>query len=446
MRIWLGLLIAIACAAPAAGAGHPRLIVNQSDVARLRSWAVNSNPMWSKGLVPLSKYAKSNMNQGLIKQDMGLTSFDTYPTELYAELFAFMSIVHPSAAARKDYGKRARKILMPVLKIAARGRKAGQPFRDPLFSTGDRSRFYGEAWPLAVDWAYRYFSKKDKMVIRKVFLRWAKEQYQGYPLDQLSGRLPTFGASSEDPTLLSERHNVRSSLNNYYLGHARQLGLMAMALDPADDPGGQLRSNVESVVGQWLFVIDKALRDEATGGLSPEGFEYGPDATGRIAQLLLALRTAGEDGSTAPRALIESNPFWNDSIVAYLHSLPPVPTKLGGQQKYLGQIWQAASFGDEESYWALDPISLYGPLGIEAMERGDAVVANATRWIAMNVAPGGKEQLYDRVGNTQSFTGSILYFLLFDPSAPEPTDPRGVLPLRHVAPGAEPDDGAHVLV
>ena len=33
-------------------------------------------------------------------------------------------------------------------------------------------------------------------------------------------------------------------MNNYYLAHARNLGLMAMALDPADDPGGALRGQL----------------------------------------------------------------------------------------------------------------------------------------------------------------------------------------------------------
>src|SRR5205085_872242 len=108
-----------------------------------------------------------------------------------------------------------------------------------------------------------------------------------YPLDQLDGAVRSPAGRDDDPALLRNRTSVRWSLNNYYIAHARNLGLMALALDPRDDPGGTLRRYLRSVTGQWLFVIDHALRTDAAGGLSPEGFEYGPEAIGRIAELLL---------------------------------------------------------------------------------------------------------------------------------------------------------------
>ncbi|MEA2170406.1 MAG: hypothetical protein QOF76_3706, partial [Solirubrobacteraceae bacterium] len=433
----LSLFVAACGASPqASAAGHPRLIVRASDVDRLRSWATATNPMWSQGLAPLARTAKKRMNKGMVPdQDTGGNAYEPFPSELYAELFAFMSLVDPNPKARADYGRRARTCLMYALNRAAKGPKAGKPFRDPQFSTDDRSRYYGEAFGLTVDWAYPYFSKGDKQTIRKVFLRWAKEQYSGYPLSNISDPKPHPGTAPNDPALISDVGNNRWSLNNYFLAHARNLGLMAMALDPADDPGNRLRGEVQHVVGSWLFMIDNALRTEAAGGLSPEGFEYGPEATGRLAQLLVALRTAGEDGDQSAVTQIPNNPFWDASITGYLESLPPVPTQAPGAQSYLGQIWQAATFGDEESSWTLDPISLFGLLAIDAADRGDTVIPNAVRWIATNVPPGGPDELLARVGNTDGLFGSIIYFMLFDPAAPPVTDPRPGLPTTYVATG-----------
>ncbi|WP_354701169.1 hypothetical protein [Paraconexibacter sp. AEG42_29] len=458
MRSLLGILVACAlllaacgssAGAPAAsaaqtraaetravtGGGHPRLLIRKQDVPRLRSWAKASNPMWSKGIVPLARRATLDMDRRRVpNKDAGGYSYEQYPTELYSELFAFLSVVHPSAKSRAGYGRRARKLMMSLVVKALPGAKTDAPFRDPMFSVGDRSRYFGESFGLTVDWAYQYFTKADRKKIRTLYLRWAKEQYKGYPLTQISGAKPTPFGPLNNPALLADRHNVRYSLNNYYLGHARNLGLMAMALDPKDDPRGLLRSQIKRVSGSWLYLMDHALRTEFPGGLSPEGFEYGPDATGRLAQLLVAMRTAGPSGDQSPVTKIAGNPYWTNSVPAYLSSLPPVPIPSTPDRPDLGQVWQAASYGDEEQYWALDPITLYGPLGLEAAERGDTATLNATRWIATNVPPGGKAALHDRVGNTDQFFGSILYFLLFDPAAPEATDPRPGLDKRWFAP------------
>jgi hypothetical protein len=417
-----------------AGAGHPRLLVRQQDVARLRSWASSSNPLWTQGLARLANNARRLMDRGTIPNDDGTPAYVQYPTESYAELFAFMSMVHPQARARASYGRRARRLLMSVVRRALEGPpEEGAPFRDPLFSIGDRSRWQGEAYGLTVDWAYKYFSRNDKRRIRKLFVRWARQQYTiGYPLPILQGPKPSLRGKLNDPALISDTANVRWALNNYYIGHARNLGLMAMALDPRDDPANQVRSHLRRMTGTWLYVIDNALRTQAQGGFSPEGFEYGPDSFGRLAQLLYAMRTAG--ANTTPVAQMDANPVWGEVLNGYLSSLPSVPTQATGERADLGQIWQAASFGDEESYWALDPISVFGPMALDAAARGDATTVNAARWIATNVPPGGKEQLVDRVGDTADLFGAILYFLTFDPAAGEPTDPRTGLDLRFVAP------------
>jgi hypothetical protein len=281
-----------------------------------------------------------------------------------------------------------------------------------------------------VDWAYPYFSASNKRLIRKVFLRWSREQFDAYPLDFIEGARPRPNGRANDPALTANLRGVRESLNNYYLAHARNLGLMALALDRRDDPGGRLRRYLANAKHQWLFTIDHALRTQARGGLSPEGFQYGPEAVGRIAQLLYALRTAGEGGPRLP-----NNPFWGESIGAFLSSLPPRPTRLGGDEAWRGEIWQPAWYGSAQDYWAGDPIALFAPLGLDAAARGDGRMLDAVRWIEINVPPGGRRRLYERVGNTDQFFAAILYYLLFDPAAHAPSDPRGELPLRHFGPG-----------
>jgi hypothetical protein len=424
--------------APAPVAGHPRLLITERDVARLRSWASARNPMYARGLARLARAAKADMDAGKVPgEDTGSDAYDEYTTEAYAELFAFMSLIERRARVRVGYGRRARNLLMHVITIAARGPGAdGEPFRDPRWATFDRSRWHGEAFALTVDWAYPYFSASDKKLIRKVFLRWSWEQFDAYPLDSIEGAKPRPGGAANDPALIANRNGARWSLNNYYLAHARNLGLMALALDARDDPGNRLRRYVKDVVGQWLFVIDHALRTDARGGLSPEGFQYGPDAVGRIAQLIHALHTAGRDRDGAGRrARLAENPFWSASIPAFLSSLPTRPTKLTGDLSYLGEIYQPAWFGDAQDYWAGDPITLFGPIALDAAARGDSKTVDAVRWVQTNVPAGGRASLYDRVGRTDQFFAAILYFLVFEPGAPAPADPRPAQPTHYFSPG-----------
>ncbi len=412
--------------------GHPRLWVRAGDLSRLRSWAVASNPMYKDGLALLAAQAKADMDAGhLPSGDSGGITWEQYPNEMYAMLFAFMSLIENDQATRDDYAQRARTLLMHVMNEAAKGAADGQPFRDPAFSTYDRSRWWGEGFPLTVDWIYPYLSAQDKATIRQVFLRWADENMNA---NVTAYNHPEPAGLLNDPALISDTVRVRWSANNYYLAHMRQIGLMSMALDPADDPGGQLGAYLDSATGAWLYVVDHMLRTEAEGGFSPEGWLYGPDSLGFAAQFLLALYTAGEADPTARGSQVNwgGNPFWDAMIPALLHSLSP---RTEASSSWLGDAYRPAWYGDGQHYWAPDFIGVFGPMGVYDDLRGNSTRLNAIRWIQTNTPPGGASRLLDRVSDAEVFRDAILYFLLFDPTAAAPSDPHAGLGTTYYAPG-----------
>ena len=408
----------------AAATGHPRLWVRASDLPRLRSWAVSSNPVYQDGLAVLAANAKAEMDGGnLPSGDSGDITWEQYPNEMYAQPFAFMSLIEGNATVRDDYAARARTLLMHVMDEAAKGASSGRPFRDPDFSTYDRSRWWGEGFPLTVDWIYPYLTTQDKATIRQVFLRWADEN--------LNAAVTSFNHPEpmgvvNDPVLVSDTLRVRWAANNYYMAHMRQIGLMSMALDPADDAGGTLGAYLQNATGAWLYVVDHMLRTEARGGLSPEGWLYGPDSLGYTAQFLLALQTAGEDDPATWGQQVDwsANPFWGEMIPAHLHSLSP-RTETGSS--WLEQVYRPAWYGDGQEYWAPDFVGVFGPLGIHDYNTGDTTRLGAVRWIQTHTPPGGAARLLDRVSDTEVFRDAILYFMLFDPNAAAPVDPHAGL-------------------
>lgn len=112
--------------------------------------------------------------------DSGGRSYIDYPSETYAEFFAFMSLLSTNAAQKDDYARRATNVLMYAMNKIAAGPDTNDPpapFRDSRFYTSDSDRpsYYGEGWPLTVDWIYPYLSASDKATIRQVFLRWAND-------------------------------------------------------------------------------------------------------------------------------------------------------------------------------------------------------------------------------------------------------------------------------
>jgi hypothetical protein len=410
--------------------GHPRLWITTADLPRLRSWAVDSNPLY-QSLAALAEASRGEMDSGKLRAgDSGGATVVDYPVEMYAELFAFLSLVENDPALQQSDASRAHTLLMQVINAAAKGPQAGAAYRDPEFSVSDRSRWTGEAFALTADWIYPLLTPQDKSEIRTVFLRWVAEDQKAEITDF---NHPEPAGVTNDPVLVANRDAVRFALNNYYVAHMRNIGLMSMALDPADDPDGALGAALRSATGSWLYVVDYGLRHDAAGGLAPEGFEYGHQMLSYALQFLLALHTAGQDEPCrwGPQVKLTANPFWDQMVTAYYHSLSPATINLPD----VGPVYQPSWYGDSQEYALPDIIAAFGTLGVYDEITGNTARLEALRWWETNTPAGGATALADRVRGASSFTQAILYFLLFDPSAPPAPDPRPQLPLSYLVSG-----------
>ncbi|MGQ0698172.1 MAG: hypothetical protein ACT4PZ_08005 [Panacagrimonas sp.] len=418
---------------------HPRLWITADELPRLRSLATDSNPYWQEGLNVAATRAKAAMDDGHVPgDDCGDIADTEYPTETYAAFFAFLSLLAPEAE-RADYAQRARSLLMHVITEADKGPAPAQNFtcggnqqyprfRHPDFATEDRdrARYYGESFALAVDWIYATLSAADKAAIRRVFLRWSEEIIQrGY-------RHPEPVGLVNNPSLLEDQDQLRFSGNNYYAAHMRNLGLMALALDEADDLGGQLRAYLDNATGARLFILKALLEGDSAGGLLPEGFEYSPQTAGYAAQFLLALNTTGEGGDDANG--LSAHAFWNDYVSAYLHSLSPATVV---REPDRGDEYEPAFYGDAQNYHLPDFIDSFAPLGIHDLRAGNNPARlNAARWIALNTPAGGAARVLERISNPTYLRESLLYFLLLDPAV-TPSDPHASVALNHFASGPQ---------
>lgn len=409
-------------------AGHPRLLVTAADLPRLRSWAVDSNPIYANGLKPVLELAKANMDAGTaVAQDNAGTRYTDYPNEMFAELFAFGSLISNNEAEREDYARRSRTMLMRIMNEAVKGYADGQPYRDSAFPTSDRSRWQGEAYGLTVDWIYPYLSADDKTTIRKVFLQWSNTIVtQGY-------RHPEPVGIVNSPQLVSDKTMYRWAANNYFNGNMRNMGLMALSFDSADDPGGELARYLNNAIGARLYMADYVMRNDAAGGMPAEGFEYGGAQLGYILQFLYALHTAGQDNTSVWGQQVSiDNPFWKNLISGNLHSYSPAPV----QHPEYGEVYQPAFYGDGEKYLPPpDFMEAFGTLALYARSTGDTKVVDQIRWIETNKAPGGEKKLMVRANDSYSFFNAIMYFMLFDPKAEQPADPHKTEPLNFYAPG-----------
>ncbi|MHB8521571.1 MAG: hypothetical protein ACYDH9_12550 [Limisphaerales bacterium] len=434
---WVSLLTAGLAMVPGYAqpvTGHPRIWVRAEDLSRLRSWAQDGNPVYAALTVQVNQ-AKSDMdstNAPVPAQDTGSREPEYYATEKYAELFAFMSLISPDQAARDDYARRATNLLMYVMNQAVLGPAAGVPFRDPGFYTEDsnRARTLGEGWPLTVDWVYPYLSAADKATIRQVFLRWAGE------IEQFGYHHPEPIGVTNNPVLFADPSQVRWAANNHFNGNNRNLGFLALAFDAADDPNNELRNYLGIATGASLYLVDQLMRTDAAGGLFPEGPEYSPQSLGYVAQLLFALETTGNNDPAVLGRQVQfaSNPFWDQVLPGFLHSMSPAQ-RTNPTFDYLGPLYEPAWYGDDQDYLMPDHINLFAPLALHDRAAGNTQRLQAIRWAQTFIAAGGQDGLPDRVRDSNSFTRGLFYFLLFDPAAPPPQDPRPGLPLTHYSPG-----------
>jgi hypothetical protein len=434
---------------------HPRLWIRAADVSRLRSWAVPSNPVYRDGLLALAERARARMDDGSVPgaDDGGITWSPVF-TETYAALFALMSLVDPDPTARQDWASRARTLLMTIIDAAALGVGPGK-WRGDGFSAYDRGRWVGESFGLTVDWIYPTLSAADKRTIRRVFLRWAAENRDGYPTVLTNHSHPELVPSGadrrNDPSLLDlqdpKRRALRYGANNYFLAHARNMFLMAAAFDAADDvpdplvPGdgaGALRDWAEEAIGTYLYVTDHLFRNDASGGISPEGQEYGC-SLGFYLGFMLAMHTSGWDDTArfGDKVSLRNHPFFADMMPALLASHTPVEVATT-----YGLVHQLPWFGDGEQLYHQDPMSQLGPLALYDQLVGNADRLAAIRWWEVNVPPGGAAALLDRASmEDDGIIRSLLYFLVFDPAQPgnpasgPALDPRPAEPLFFMSPG-----------
>jgi hypothetical protein len=442
----------------------------------LAGWPVASNPIYQQGLLPLLNQAIADYNEQFFP---GGVPNPTYPdfgdtqgyaglvTEQYALNFAFHSLIDPSPSARILHAQRARNLIMAAMDEAAKGALAGAPFRDPLFATYNRANFTSEAWPLVVDWIYNatdangqnILTTQDKATIRTVFLRWAGECLNA---STTGGDHPSPVGAANSATLLGNGSGdaYRMAANNYYLGHARLVTLMALAFDPADDGavnpasplgllGNSLRSYIANATGAWLYQEFAMLGDPelvraalglapdasvglSSGGLPPEGMLYG-HSYGFVLGQLLALKTAGfaDPALSGPQAALANNaPVWDRFVRGMITSLTPAAQVYPGYE-YVGPVYQMASYGNILRLWITpDFAQPFALLSLLDQQNGDNSRLNAERWFAVNALEGGAANLINRIQNPWSYgvQDALLSFLLFDLAAPAATDPRLTYP------------------
>jgi len=454
---------------------HPRLWVRQSDLPRLRSWAADPNNLiYQQGFKQALQQAvtiydteffpNNQPNQNF--PDTGGIGVEERPVETFAQFFAFASLIDPNVSARTQHAQRAKRLLMYAIDEASKGVVTSTsgvpvPYRHFLFGTYDRANYWGQAWGLAYDWLQNdpsLFSPQEKKRIRDTFVIWSR-------LDLTAYSYPTPVGAINSTQLLGSRVTA----NNYFLGHTRNMTLMALAIDPADDapidpsrPAGQLgntlRSFIPNITGAWMYQISAMFEDPAKssaalgvspttqylgdgwGGLPVEGSLYGK-SLGFVQEAMLAMYTAGyTDPATLGSGMTFMNStYWDKYIQGFLHTIAPIP-KAG--PSYMGEVYLKMGYGDMLRTWATpyDDFTQFGILGVKAMMTGDTKRAQDMRWIATNVVEGGEPKLITRAGGFAGgniwpnglVTEAILYFMLFDPQAPTPQDPRPSLPTNFV--------------
>jgi hypothetical protein len=407
--------------------GHPRLWLTAADLPKLRRWATSSNPVYAEGLIPMLKEELAKYERFFPGgkpadpfPDPGGATLVMTPLENTAVVLAFMSVVNPDPAKRADYAGRARNLLMYAIDRAALGAAPGQPFRDPTFAWKDRARWSGATWPLIVDWIYPYLSAADKAKIRTVFVRWAAEQVEAFSHTRPAG-------VRNNPDLTRDRNQLRWAANNYYQAGGRNLLLEAAALDPADDPGGQLAAYADESIGGFLYQTYHLFdAGDASGGVPVEGaFFYGAEATGFTTMWLLALETAGyaDPSRNGEQVKLGRSAYWERMLEFYPNAISPAAEVLPAV-KYLGPVFWAAQLEQTENEIATaGQLIQLAPIGLLARIHGNRELEERVRWYVTHALPGGKRAVPTRAAKGDP-AAAILSFLLLDPGSPAPVDYR----------------------
>jgi len=421
---------------------HPRIFVRLSDLAKYKSWATHANPIWDD-LLYLANIGKTRMDNGQI-QDVGDGAGNVpAPVESYAELFAFMSLVHPNPSTRLDYAQRAHDLVMIAFNQADLGMQDGQPYRMHNFATENRASWYSEGFALTVDWCYQTFTAAEKAKIRRVFLRWIQENCHA---TTTASEHPRPLNVYNDPQLVDDYNKIRWATNNYYANHAREIALMALALDEVDDvpsapdqpAAGTLRKFVGHVMQTWMYQMMKFEKTVGAGGISPEGVGYGELSHRAVALTLLGLHTANIDKTDiyGSAAGLRTSTYWtNEVIEGYLHMMSPSKLTL---KNWIGPSYVPYTFSDAAYYENVDQIRVFGPLAVLAMNAGNTDRYARLRWMIDNLPEGGVSNRSSKIRS--AFEGSsvllgICYFLATDPNFSAIVDPRPELPTEYFAKG-----------
>ena len=461
---------------------HPRLWITQNDLPRLRSWATPGNAVYQQGLrttlnTALYAHGKcfpNGVQPAVPYPDAGdvfgysgawistnaSTSLTDLLSEQHALVLAFFALIDPNPAARVQYAQKARQMFMYQMNEAVKGHLANAPFRDPIFAIYNRSNGNGEAWPLIADWLQgvtdgngqpvAILDAADKLTIRNVFMMWGNDCLNAYTT---GGDHPSPIGITNSTTLLPHGNAMRVAGNNYYSNHARLISMMPLALDAADDPpvnaaapasvlGNTLRSYILDATGAWLYQQFALYGDPATvcgmyglgatssvglssGGLPVEGGLYGHSYAFVTGQML-ALQTGGYNDATlsGPQIALIGAPVWDRFVKGFISQMMNT-SAVPASASYLGPVYQFANYGDLlRLYVTPDFMQSFALLALLEQQQGQSTHLNEARWFAQNAVTGGAANMMRRITAPWNTTESILYFLLFDPAAPAPVDPR----------------------
>ena len=225
---------------------------------------------------------------------------------------------------------------------------------------------------------------------------------------------------------------------------------MALAFDAADDPDGEL--------GGYLEQRDRrlALHDRRTccaptarGGLAPRGSSTArrrwPTSSSSCSPCTPPARTTRP--MWGPQVVLTDNPFWDEVIPAYLHSLSPVPVLIP-EYEYVGSGLPAGLVrGRRELLGARHDRPARRARALRRTHRQHHAASTRSAGSRPTSPPAAPScSISDRVADAEDHASMrSCYFLLFDPDAPAPADPRADLPLVHFAPGHRPPPRAHEL-